>query len=89
MPRKPRQTHIPGTEPETVPEVHKAIEDYCDVRDERLGMQGQEKDAKATLVAALKKAGLTHYNVDGRQADLETDENVKAKVIEREPGGKE
>lgn len=87
MAKRPTQGYIPGTEPKVIPAVHKAIEDYVVVRDERLELQSQEKELKAQLKTALKKAGLDSYNIDGHEAHLEFDENVKAKLTERDPGG--
>lgn len=74
--------HLPGLEPVMVPAVHKAIENYVTARDERMKLTKIEVETKAALMQAMKKAELTSYNVDGHLADLQIDEQVKARLVD-------
>lgn len=79
-----QQAFIPGTQPETIPEIHSAIEDYVEARDRRMELTKVETEKKAVLLGAMKKHKKTEYAVDGHEAHLSVDETDKAKV--RVPG---
>lgn len=74
--------HLPGLEPKMLPSVHSAIEEYVDVRDRKKKLTELEAEKKEHLVYAMKKAGITEYNVDGHRATLEANEKVKAVLDE-------
>jgi len=81
---KPRTAHLPGMEPKTIPSVHKAIEEYVIARDHRMELTKVEVQKKAILMHEMKQAGLLTYSVDGHEAELEIDEQVKARLHEPE-----
>ena len=67
-------------EPKTIPAVHAAIEEYVAARDQRMQLTKVEVEKKAALLDAMKKAGVLAYSVDGHSAELEIDEQVKARL---------
>jgi len=79
-----KDRHLPGMEPKTIPAVHKAIEEYVEARDHRMQLTKVEVEKKAILLHEMKKAGIPVYNVDGHEASLEVDEQVKARLREPE-----
>jgi hypothetical protein len=79
-----RNQHLPGMEPKTIPSVHKAIEEYVVARDHRMELTKVEVQKKAILMHEMKQAGLLTYSVDGHEAELEIDEQVKARLCEPE-----
>jgi len=81
---RPRNQHLPGMEPKTIPSVHKAIEEYVIARDHRMELTKVEVQKKAILMHEMKQAGLLTYSVDGHEAELEIDEQVKARLHEPE-----
>jgi hypothetical protein len=83
-PARAKQVHIPGMEPQTVPSIHKAIEEYVVARDQRMELTKVEVEKKARLMEVMKKAKVQHYSVDGHVADLDTEETIKARLEEPE-----
>jgi len=81
---RPHTQHLPGMEPVVVPAVHKAIEEYVVARDQRMELTKIEVQKKAILMEAMKQAGLPKYSVDGHEAEIEVDEQVKARLREPE-----
>lgn len=81
VPERPRQGFLEGQEPTTIPAVHAAIEEYVRCRDNRMAWLQDEIEAKQKLAAAMRKAGIDSYNVDGHEAVIEQSENVKAKLV--------
>jgi hypothetical protein len=79
-----RDQHLPGMEPKTVPAIHKAIEEYVVARDHRMELTKIEVQKKAILMHEMKQAGLLTYRVDGHEAELVVDEQVKARLGEPE-----
>lgn len=77
---RPRDQHLPGLEPKTIPAVHKAIEEYVVARDNRMELTKIEVEKKAVLLAAMKAAGIKQYGVDGHRAEMDVEETVKAKI---------
>lgn len=82
--KKASNAHLPGMEPKTIPSVHRAIEEYVEVRDQRMGLTKIETEKKAHLMTVMKKHDITTYCVDGHEATLETDETVKARLRDAE-----
>lgn len=82
--RDTKTKHLPGMEPKTIATVRRAIEDYVEARDQRMALTKIEVEKKAKLMDAMKKAGITHYSVDGREADLDVEETVKARIAPEE-----
>jgi hypothetical protein len=86
MPRKPKQTELPGVERTRVPEIEKAATLYAEARDERMGATEVEVKRKSTLLSALKRHRLTNYRLDdGRVAEIvPSEETVKVRAAKEE-----
>lgn len=82
--KRPEQQHLPGQEPKKIGPVHAAIEEYVEARDNRMELTKIEVEKKSVLLAAMKKAGIESYAVDGHEATLDVEETVKAKLHEEE-----
>lgn len=81
---RPKEQHLPGLEPKTIPAVHTAIEEYVEARDNRMELTKIEVEKKGVLLAAMKAAGITEYGVDGRHAERDVQETVKANIDSEE-----
>ena len=74
MPKKNgQQTQIPGTERKVHKDVRDAAETYREVRDERMELTEREVEAKADLMAAMKKHGLQKY--------VDEDAEIEAEIV--------
>ena len=82
--KRPKERHLPGMEPKTIPTVHRAIEDYVAARDARMELTKVEVEKKAHLLKVMKDQGITGYAVDGHEATLDVEETVKAKLVSEE-----
>ena len=78
MARK-RQQMIPGTEPEAIPEVTRAAEEYVDFRDERVRHLKSEIEASTELLRLMKQHKLKAYEFDGHLVTLSQLEKVTVK----------
>jgi hypothetical protein len=78
--RSAKQEFIPGTEPVKIVAVHRAIESYVEARDNRMGLTKIEVEKKAHLLTVMHNAGIVDYAVDGHEAHIEVDEQLKAKI---------
>jgi hypothetical protein len=79
MAKKPRQRHIPGTEPPSIPEIDKAAEEYVEARDLRTGQQKIEITRQDTLLRLMKDNKLSVYEYDGKVVTIKDLEKVKVK----------
>lgn len=77
--RRPKQKHLPGLEPPSIPKIEKLADTYVERRDERMAMLESEIAAKDLLFAAMKEAGLKHYEYDGKLIEVLATEKVKVK----------
>jgi len=80
------QLKIAGTERnDRVPELDDLAEEYRDIRDQRMGLQEEETDLQARLLAAMKEQGLERYVYEDKAGDLEevTIKEVDVKVSVR------
>lgn len=86
MARRRDQTEMPGFERTKRPEIEEAAENYRVLRDQEIEVGQKAKDAKATLIEAMKIAGVTvhaYFDEDGneRKVVMETKENAKVKKV--------
>jgi hypothetical protein len=81
---KPKEQHLPGMEPKKNESVENAIETYVEARDARMAAGEVELEARAKLVSALKKSGLSKYKRGPFSAELATQDKVKARVKDEE-----
>jgi hypothetical protein len=58
---KKKQTEIPGTQPDKIPEIETAAAAYVEARDERMSLTEREVARREELEAAMTKHGLTEY----------------------------
>lgn len=82
--RKPKQKHLPGLEPPSIPKIEKLADTYVERRNERMAMLESEIAAKDLLFAAMNEAGLKHYEYDGKIIDVVAVEKVKVKKAKSE-----
>jgi hypothetical protein len=59
--KKPKQAQIPGTERKTVKEIDDAAAAYVEARDARKEAGEVEVEAKDSLIAVMKKHGVSVY----------------------------
>ncbi len=82
--RKKKQTEVPGTERESIPEVDAAAADVYELTRERLDIQEKEKNARAKLMDLMKKHKLTSVGYvyeDGEERyDVQFKETEKVSV---------
>ena len=79
-----RQQVIPGTETKVQADIETAIEEYVDVRDERMRLSTEEGELKAKLIATLKKHKVENYRSKklGRFAEIvHEEETVKVRKL--------
>lgn len=79
--RKPRQRQLPGTEPDKIPEVEEAAEDFVAARDTRMANGVIEGQRKETLMNLMKKHKLKYHEYDNKRIEMiaATKETVKVK----------
>lgn len=75
-----KQQMIPGTEPDSFPEIDRAAEAYREKRDERMELQNEEAKLRDELAEAMQERAITDYKYDGYEVVLETESVTKAKV---------
>lgn len=74
-PKGRRQLEIAGTERPKIREVDTAAASYVEVRDQRMKLTEEEKEAKDTLIAVMAKHKLEFYE------DLEAVPPVEVRII--------
>ncbi len=77
--KKPKQSMIPGTEPESIPEIDNAAENYVLSRDSRMENLKSEIKYGQTLLDLLQKHKLTAYEYDGKIVALDSVTKVKVR----------
>ena len=85
--KRPKQTEIAGIERKVHKDVRDAAEEYVDARDERMELTEKETATKATLMAAMKKHGLSKYIDEEAEIVVEvvpSDETVKVRKYDPE-----
>lgn len=85
---KPKQAHFAGMEPPSIPEIDRAAENYCAVRDERMRLTTDETEKKTILRALMLKNQLKNYEYDGKEVLIDDEPTVKVrkKKVEKEDG---
>lgn len=74
MPReKVRQLHLPDMEPESIPELEDAIQEYVNARDTRVKWSSDEEAKQDALKELMDKHKLKTYTTsDGRLVEVVT-----------------
>lgn len=83
-PRKKRATqgHLNGMEPESIPALDDAAENYFDTMQKRVKLS-KEDETKTALIEAMKEHGLDRYETSyGRIVTMTSKSNVKCKTKE-------
>lgn len=71
---------MPGTEPETIPEVEDAANEFHETRIEKRKMNEKLHDKTMALLDVMRKHDLTEYeNAEGFIFKINTNEAIKAK----------
>lgn len=86
---KPKQAHLIGMEPPSVPEIDKAASAYCDVRDQRMEMTKVEVEKKTILLHVMQKHGFKVYDLpdgSGKQVVCTSKDNVRVRA-KQDPDG--
>lgn len=86
--RRPRQTQIPGTERETVPELEEIAEPYVQELYTALDAQAAAKDLRAQLLERMRQMKLKNYvHSDGEyDYEFEAESTTKLKTKRRRVG---
>jgi len=79
------QPPLPGAGGKKNKRVHDKAIAYAEARDERMLLTKQEKDAKKTLLAAMKEEGLEDYKWGNIEVHVDSSEDVKVKVKGADP----
>lgn len=79
-----KQTRIEGTEPTTIPEVNRAIEQFLEARQGKKNADDTQKRCQTDLIAKMKKHGLTRVkdplsDDDGITIELDAKDVVHVK----------
>ncbi len=84
--RRPKQQTIEGTQPEADPELDQIVDEYVELRDQRIDASAAETKAKKRLLGALAARQIKHHETaDGTVVDLvPTDEKLKVKAAKSE-----
>jgi hypothetical protein len=78
---KPKQKELPGMEDRKLEDLHRAAEQYADVRDERMELLDQEIELKARVAKLMHDHKRTTYSYHGLIITLVPgEETVKVKV---------
>ena len=81
---KPRQRHLPLTDPEPVriEEIEEAADNYVTARDSRMNMGNVEKERKSDLKECMKKHKLKKYKSEVGTVEFSTEsqENVTVRA---------
>lgn len=80
---KKKQLEIAGTEPQSIPVIEEAAEEYRRLVTDRLALQKKEKPAKQNLVSVMKLHGRsshTYFDSDNVERRIVITENTKASV---------
>lgn len=75
---KLEQTWIPGTEPETIPEVEEAAVDFYDCRQEKRELNAEFHDKTIKLIDRMRAHDLTQYQMASGHI-LKIDQNAAVK----------
>lgn len=79
---KPRQADLPGMADRRIPDLHKAAEEYAEVRDERMALTKQEVDLQEVLLEKMKLHKMDRYKFEDVECIL-IHEKEKVKVKRR------
>lgn len=67
---RPKQGFLEGTEPEVIPEIESAADDYVDVRDRRMELTKKEVKNKSVLQGAMEKHKLKSYQYGDKTVQI-------------------
>jgi hypothetical protein len=82
---RPRQPDLPGTEDRAIKPLEDVAAAYADVRDQRMALNKEEHELKATALQLMKKFDKTIYKSDGVEIRIVPGEDdVKVRV--KKPG---
>lgn len=87
-----KQAKLPGMDQPEDPELEKEVDEYVDVRDERMGLTKREKELNNKLLERLRAMGRTELRVEGHIVQIVAkDERVKVRKAKAkdEDGGEE
>ena len=86
--KKPRQKHLPGLKPPSIPALDEAAETYYEVMIERCKLSKDEDAAKDNLIDRMKQHDVERYETpDGLVVTLTSKSNVRAKRKNVEENG--
>lgn len=85
--KKPKQRHLEGMEPPSIPKLDKLADTYVERRGERMAMLQSEIAARDLLEAAMHENGLTSYEYDGKTVEIVATQKVKVRT--KKDGGEE
>lgn len=72
--------YLPGTAPPRNTGIENLAERYRDIRDERMGLSREEKQAKEDLIALMKRDNVPVYEFEGLQVKLTEKPNVTVRT---------
>jgi hypothetical protein len=93
--KKAEQTHLPGMEPVTIPEVEEAAKAFAEAKEYQSDAAEIAKNAEEVLIGKMKENGIRAYNRNGLIVVVEdtthakVKESQKPKRDERNPNPKE
>ena len=78
---KPKQQDLPGMADRKIPELHKAAEEYADVRDRRMELTKEEVAAKEEVLKQMRSHKKEVYKFDDVEIKVVHEkESVKVRV---------
>lgn len=85
--RVKKQKDLPGMEDRMLEDLETAATDYAEIRDQRMALNKEEVQLKATLLSLMKKHGKENYKRDGIEVNIvHEEETVKVRVKKDEEG---
>lgn len=79
--KKPRSQPLPGMEDARIRELDDIAASYAEIRDQRIALNKDEAELKASAIALMRKHGKTIYRHDGIEIRIiPGEEDVKVKV---------
>lgn len=84
-----KQGALPTMEPPSIPEIDAAADRYLELRNDRMTLTPQEKEARELLEHAMRQHDLQVYEYDGKIVQLNTTAKASVRSKKDEANGDE
>ena len=80
---KAEQTHLPGMEPVTIPEVEEAAKAFAEAKEDQADAADISKNCEASLLVLMKREKITVYHGHGITVVVDATEKAKVKIDQK------